>query len=245
LGDILRDQRLHHGRRNLESLQLSLKQTAAKVQELFDCAVLDIDWHHFRVGTPPDPEIVAAAAAAYRRKHSDISNLRDWYSVAVGKLPPELGRIVCQRTNCQWDSHLRGRYTRWLLATLIGCALLIVAVGLYKGMPLERFVLAILAPLSPAFLCGIREWKKQRAAGESADRLKAHANEIWAAALASTISGGSLQTKARDLQDEIYERRRTNPLIFDWIYYRLRDEQEQQANQAADELVLEALGSSR
>jgi hypothetical protein len=47
------------------------------------------------------------------------------------------------------------------------------------------------------------------------------------------------------MRDEIYERRRTNPLIFDWIYYRLRDEQEQQANQAADELVLEALGSSR
>jgi hypothetical protein len=227
-----------------ESLQLALKQTAAKVQELFDCAVLDIGWHHSRVGSFPDPEVVAEAAAAYRHKHSDISDLIDWYAISVGNLSPEMGRVICQRTNCQWDSHLRGRYTKWLLGTLMVAALLIFSVGLYRGMTLERFVLAILAPLSPAWLWGIREWKKQRAAAESADRLKAHANEIWAAALAGMISGEFLETKARDLQDEIYERRRTNPLIFDWIYYWLQDEQEEQASKAADELVQEALGSA-
>jgi hypothetical protein len=176
--------------------------------------------------------------------HSSDANLRNWYAISVGKLPLRLGRIVCQRTNCQWDSHLRRRYTQWLLGILIGLALLILALGLHKGMTLERFVLAILAPLSPAFLWGIREWKKQRAAADSADQLKTHADEIWTKALAGTMSGKLLETEARDLQDEIYERRRTNPLIFDWIYYHLRDRQEEQANRAADELVEEALRSN-
>jgi hypothetical protein len=227
-----------------ESVQLSLKQSAARVQEIFDCTVLSIEWHSSRVGARPDPETIAAAAAADRSEHPSDANLRNWYAISVGKLPLELGRIVCQRTNCQWDSHLRGRYTQWLLAILIGSDLLILALGLYKGMTLERFVLAILAPLSPAFLWGIREWKKQRAAADSADQLKAHTDEIWNEALAGTMSGKLLETEARDLQDEIYERRRTNPLIFDWIYYRLRDRQEEQANRAADELVEEALRSS-
>lgn len=49
-----------------------------------------------------------------------------------------------------------------------------------------------------------------------------------------------LTIESRELQDEIYDCRCKNPLIFDWIYDRLKRDHEVQMNIGAEALVAEA-----
>lgn len=43
--------------------------------------------------------------------------------------------------------------------------------------------------------------------------------------------------RSRELQDAIYNHRVSSPLIFDWIYNRLRSQMEERMNAGAQELV--------
>lgn len=80
--------------------QEEFKTRAARIQELFDCAVLDLPGRELKGTAKVLPEEVDRAAATYRKKHSDLSDLSNWYPVCVGSVPMPLARIICQRTNC-------------------------------------------------------------------------------------------------------------------------------------------------
>jgi SMODS-associating 4TM effector domain len=62
---------------------------------------------------------------------------------------------------------------------------------------------------------------------------------MWAEILTGA-SDENVTRESRELQDEIFDHRRRNPLIFDWIYNLLRDGQEEQMNRAAAGLIEEA-----
>lgn len=51
----------------------------------------------------------------------------------------------------------------------------------------------------------------------------------------------TLAQESRDLQDEIYDARRTNPRIFNWIYALLREEHEEDMKAGAERLVRQYL----
>jgi hypothetical protein len=58
---------------------------------------------------------------------------------------------------------------------------------------------------------------------------------LWRQAITSPAP--TLDDESRDLQDEIYDTRRTNPRIFNWIYALLRKEQEEDMKAGAERLV--------
>jgi hypothetical protein len=215
----------------------TLLQQGAKVQELFDCNVMDLPWHATKLGDPIDGESLHRATRKWKRRHSTPK--RDWYPTVVGMLPPHLGRLLCQRTNCWYDESLRRRYRSWLTAFLVAILILIVVIGLIGGLTLEKFVLAILAPMSPALLWGMREYKRHTKAIQTRERLKALAERMWDQAITSPTL--TLAQESRDLQDEIYDARRTNPRIFNWIYALLREEHEEDMKAGAERLVRQFL----
>ena len=108
---------------------------------------------------------------------------------------------------------------------------------------MEKFILAVLAPLSPAILFGIREYKKQKDAAERLDGLKNYIEELWVKAVRNEITPEQIERESRDLQDIIYDCRSNNPLIYDIIYKYLRDSQEEQMNKGTEELTEEYLRS--
>jgi hypothetical protein len=223
----------------LEPRQKTLKQQAAKIQERFDCKVLALPWQSIKLGSYPDIETVDENAELYQRIDPGYSKLRNWYPTSVGELPLHVARIICQRANCWWDAALRRRYAAGIVVFLAALPFLLLVFGLSRGMTLESFVLAIFAPLSPAFLWGIREYRKQRDAADTLDKLRNQAEGLWAKAVDRALSPEQLTQGSRDLQNEIYDHRRSAPLIFDWIYERLRKSSEGRMNKAADELVKE------
>lgn len=201
--------------------QRSLKQQAAKIQELFDCDVLHISWSDVKVGHRPDAEAIMEAASDFKRHNPDLSMLKNWYPAAVDKLPIHLGRLICQRSNCWWDFRLRRRYITYVTVSVVILTVFVVLAGFIGGMTLEKFTLAILAPLMPAFVLAMRQYNEHKEYMESSDRLKEYIEKLWSNAIESKVTPEELTIESRALQDEIYDRRRRSPLIFDWVYQRL------------------------
>jgi hypothetical protein len=219
--------------------QKRLRERAARIQEVFDCDVLQLPWNEIKVGRHPDPELVKEQADKYQNAWSGLQPLTNWYATVVSDLPLEVGRVICQRTNCWWDSKQRRRYATWAIASVIMLMLLMVGLGFIGGLTVDKLFLAILLPLSPALLLGVRQFSEQTEAANRLDRLKEHAESLWA----DMCDGGprtKLANKCRVLQDEIFENRKRSPLVFDWIFRRLRNDYEAQMNHGAQDLADEA-----
>jgi len=71
------------------------------------------------------------------------------------------------------------------------------------------------------------------------DELKKHAETIWTIACRN-LDSPELDSQSRSLQDEIFDNRKRTPLVFDWIFKKLRDKHEIQMNYSSEELVEEA-----
>ena len=207
----------------------------AKLQEQFDTVVFELPWNRFVAGARVEPEDVRGLSAkplsTTREKHFDA-----WYEPCVGRLPLHLARLVCQRTNISYDARLRRKYgDALLLATLIfGVGLLFE--GLSMGPKFPDLVMTLLVPFMPVLTWALKERLQHANTSLSLTNLGAEWDKIWARALAGA-SEAEVKNDSRDLQDAIYQHRERSPLIFDWVYYRLRAANEDQAHHAAEELV--------
>jgi hypothetical protein len=219
--------------------QKRLRDTAARVQESFDCDVLVLPWNDVKAGRRPDPELVREQADKYQKWAVKMPPITNWYAPAVDELPLHVGRVACQRANCWWDSKQRRRYAAWIIAAVGVACILVLGLALRTGLTIEGFVLKVAAPLAPAILLGVRQFTEQLDAASRLDRLKEHSERLWSDAL-SGESSGLITMRSRGLQDEILDNRRKGPLVFDWVYKRLQRNYELQMNHGVTELVAEA-----
>lgn len=219
--------------------QKSLRGSAARIQEAFDCDVLELKWNDLKAGKCPDPELVKAQSTKYEKWADKMPTLKDWYSPRVDELPLHVGRIVCQRANCWWDSTQRRHYAAWLGGFIALVFVVVCGFALGDGASLEALLLKGILPLAPALLIALRQFTEQREAADRLDKLKDHCSTIWKEAL-SGKSKSALTEVSRNLQDEILENRRKAPPVLDIIFKRLRNDYEASMNHAADHYVSEA-----
>jgi hypothetical protein len=219
--------------------QKSLRGSAALIQEAFDCDVLKLKWNDLKAVRHPDPELVKAQATKYEKWSREMPTLKDWYSPRVDELPLHVGRIICQRANCWWDSTQRRHYAAWLVGVVVFVFVVVCGLALAGDFSLEALLLKGVLPLAPALLIALRQFTEQRDAADRLDKLKDYCGTIWRAAL-SGKSKSALTDMSRNLQDEILENRRKAPPVLDFIFKRLRNEYEASMNHAADHYVSEA-----
>lgn len=211
-------------------------KVGAKLQEQFDCEVLDIDWNEFVAGTKVDAEDTFEDG---RRtlNGSDERRLRDWYPVVVAEAPIEVARVICQRENLVYDSGLRVAYRRLLFWFVVVFVALISAAGLTFNPSFISLVLA-LAPATPALTWALRENKRQSDALETLTRLKAESEKL----LKVTIKGvdaAEARRRSRELQDAIFGHRLASSLVFEWLYNLLRRRLEAKLVHGAEHWVSE------
>lgn len=227
--------------------QRNVRTLAARVQESFDCDVLHMPWNTLLTGGQPDPELIIRAASALKRKNGSATpytSLTDWYPVRVGELPLHLARIVCQRANCRWDAQLRRRYST-LVAIITGFGVFIAAlITVQQGLGVDSLVVAVLIAL-PLLIFGPRQYQEHMRAANSLDKLKTHAEALWNRGLDPAVSVAELESDSRQLQDEIFRNRNSNPMIFNWLYNYLRRAQEEEMQLGASELVERALSATQ
>lgn len=219
--------------------QNRLRNSAAIIQEAFDCDVLELPWNTLKASNRPDPELVKEQSEKYKMWASKMPPLENWYSVAVADLPNYIGRVACQRSNCWWDAKQRRRYAAWIISSVAIIFAVVFVFALLNGLTIVNFVLKVIVPLSPAFLLGFRQFKEQTDAADRLDRLKEHAESVWDQALSGKAKD-KVTASSRNLQDEIFENRRKSPLVFDFIFRWLRRDYEMQMNHSVADSVADA-----
>lgn len=223
----------------LTAWQRRLKDSAARVQEAFDCDVLQLPWNSLKAGKRPDPELEDEQAQNYEKRAKVMPALTNWYPPTVDVLPLHLGRLICQRSNCWWDSKQRRRYAAVLLGTIVVVFLTISALSLRGGLSLENFLLKVVAPLSPGVVFVFRQFNEHRESAARLDKLKEHIESAWENALGGAPVDSVTQL-SRGLQDEILDNRRKSPPVIDALFKRLRTAYERQMNRAAEEYISQA-----
>lgn len=221
----------------LDPKQSEYRKCGANAQEAFDSAVLQLGTNEALKGACPSHEEIHEAAA--QNVGSKTGSLVDWYPKKATELSLAQGRLICQRTNLRWDSELRRRYRGWVIASVVLVSVFAVCLGLAEHWSMRRLVLAIIAPLFPALMWAIREWKRQKDASADLDRLRGYTEQLWSRVTKNTISEDELTQCSRNLQDAILVGRRERAVVFDWIYRRLRRQHEEQMNIGADAMASE------
>lgn len=220
-------------------LQKSTQEKAAKIQQIFDCEVLQFNWASLNCGIRVDPETIIDAFNRYKRKNLNFTKLHNWYPVIVEQLPIHQARIICQRSNVWWDAQLRRRYSKWIIIILLFLTIIVLLIGLIGGLTLEKFLLAVLIPLIPAFVFGLRQYNEHNEAATRLDRLRENAEVLVQEVISGRYTPQDFERESYSLQTQIYENRRRSPLILDWLYSQLRNKDEEQMNKGAESLVQE------
>lgn len=222
---------------------ISLKQKedckrGAKIQEQFDTEVLKLNWNQLVAGKCVDAEEIRAIATG-PISECDHKLLVNWYEPAISRLPLEFGRLICQRTNLVYDMRVRKQYAE-ILTGAAGLLFASVALlGLWQGLTWGDLILTMGVPFLPLAAYVFREYRKQYDTIETLTILKSEQEKMWDKALTGT-SNEELTFMSRALQDAIYRHRASNPLVFDWLYSRLRAREEGLTRYAVDKLVSHA-----
>lgn len=217
-----------------------LRENAAKIQELFDTKVLGMHWNEISVGKRPDPELVHEEAKKHGMEEKKIAPLRKWYPIVIDKVPEIFGIIISQRSNVWWDARMRRKYTLFIRVILVSIALVLIGYGLYEKKDMFEFLAYIVAPLASTYVFGYRQMIEHGDAADRLDKLKELSENIWSDAVAGK-DVATLKLKCRTLQDQIFDHRKKNPPIFDFLFRWFRDGNEALMNKGAEALVREVL----
>ncbi|MEQ6290615.1 S-4TM family putative pore-forming effector [Vogesella sp. GCM10023246] len=216
----------------------NLRDNAARVQELFDTRVLGLDWNEISVGKKPELEMIHEEAQEHGLTDEEISGLRRWYPVAINEVPEIFGIILSQRSNVWWDARMRRKYTFAIHIILVSIALGLIGYGLYEKKDIFEFLAYIIAPLVSTYVFGYRQMMEHGAAANRLDKLKEISEKIWSDAIAGK-DVNVLKLKCRTLQDQIFDHRKKNPPIFDFLFRWFRDDNEALMNKGAKVLLAE------
>jgi hypothetical protein len=215
-----------------------LRDHGARVQELFDTRVMALEWNEISVGKRPEPELIHEEAQKHGLECGDVANLKHWYPIIISEVPEIFGIIISQRANVWWDCKMRRKYSLFIRVLLVGIALVLISYGLYQKKDMFDFLAYIVAPLASTYVLGYRQMIEHGDAAERLEKLRELAEKIWSEAKGAKDTA-SLKLKCRALQDQIFEHRKKNPPIFDFLFKLFRDGNEELMNKGATTLVAE------
>lgn len=215
----------------LKDLSTSLKITAARIQQLFDCELFSLEWNKPLCGATPKPEDVLKAT-----KGASYKKLNNWYETIVSQLPPSVGVLVCMRTNVVYDQSLRKAYSI-LCYVLTFIAIISVAVlGMWKNAGMWDAFLYGIVPLMP-LVTWVIDLHKQHSTN-----YKALCN------IEPLLEAGFVQAKEQhcvnqnilqEIQNFIFLHRKTSYLVPD-LFYKLNRKKNEAAAYYGAEKVCEA-----
>lgn len=215
--------------------QKKLRETAALIQESFDCDVLGLTWQPL-VGKAVDYETVIDNANRYRGKEPTLASLRDWYPAGVCNMPLFLARVVCQRTNAWWDGKQRRLYAGFVLGAVVALLAGLLVYGFARNTAVPDLLLTTVVPLASGITFAVRQYRENADAAVRLEQLKDHADTLWKRALDGATEE-QLTADCRTMQDELFNSRKRNVPVFDQLYWWLRSGHELQMQQNADQLA--------
>ena len=215
------------GQEVLKRSERALKTEASTIQEDFDCFVLDLPWPAYKGIQFPTPDRVRQLNSRAIKKRRFFARkitkgLRDWYPPSqICKDDTILSKIHCQKMNCWWDVTLRQKWCVALKFVFCIFLFLILCLSDLYEITVAKFV-AILASNIRVLAWGRSEIKDQTETIQRIQEIHRHISNF-------TSEKPPSPHDIRNIQDEIFEHRRSNPPVPDWFYWWKRGSQEAEA----------------
>ena len=215
----------------------NVKEDAARIQEEFDCDVLEIPQNKIKIGNHSMMETIQEKSKKYSLKNINYSALINWYP-GIDEEDNRFYRLVCQATNCWWNQNLRKWYSFILSISLSSIFAILLLIAIIKGITVSIFFNSVLAPILPAFILVYKTKNHNSKAIENLNQMKGKLDEIILRAENSdSYPNQQLINDSRCLQDMIFDNRASSPLIPDKLYFGKRDKYEEIAKDTNRELI--------
>jgi hypothetical protein len=217
-----------------------IKDKAAKIQEDFDTNVLSLSWNDIKID-PVDNEEIILNSKKYKKKEPDFKSLKTWYDEPINEPPISVARIIAQRTNCRWDNTLRESFILGLKLVSLGIFTLLIIITIYESVCSKELVLGVTTLIYGLFsflyyyIFVIRQIKDNKHSNAKIKRIKLKIENIWKNI--EKIDNSELDILSRQIQDEIYDHRKSTLIVFDWFYNLKKEEQQSSSNFSAQKMV--------
>lgn len=219
----------------LENRISIIKERASKIQEWFDTYVLNIEWNYMLCGSKPEhTDIYSNSQSA--NSVEVISKLQDWYEKEIDTVSESCGVIICQKTNCNYDSSIRKKYNTTVIFIGVCVLLLVFVLSILSDVSLRGLLLTFVFPALPIIQWIVKVVRTNNNSIKNLENLNSILDSSWQKLLSGTTPE---VTVVRQIQDGIYINRKESSLIPDYIYFKLRDSLEAQTNYSVRQLVKE------
>jgi hypothetical protein len=213
-----------------------IKETAAKIQELFDTYVLNINWNGILCLAKPEYNEIFQNYSKHKSKRRDFSQFTNWYEPDIIRVTEQTGKLICQKTNCNYDSNIRKKYNGVIVFIGASTILLIFIFTVFSDITLSKLLLTVIFPSVPIIQWTHKNVLNNNDSIKNLEQLNNLLNSTW-----NDLKNG-IQTKdevIRQIQDGIYLNRKGSPLIPDFIYDKLRNKLELETYYSVAQLVNE------
>ena len=201
----------------LKDWEDAYKREAATIQEAFDCFVFELAWPAYKDIAYPTRDRIKHLA----NKTSITGILRDWYT--LGAIPDDLTCAIahCQKMNCWWDKNLRHTWQTLLVWTSLVLVAAIVVIAVLSGITVAKLLVGLACTLrvSASLFAEIRN---QKSTTKRVGRLHEYLSQCFKTHQPSI-------SILRNVQDEIFEHRCSNPPVPEFLYKLKKDAQETEA----------------
>lgn len=214
-----------------------IREEATTIRDAIDRELFGDVTREILAGEGLHEESIAHAAATARREGASEEDVRNWYPPAVGALPLPLARLACQRANLAWDERTRTWYARTLTLAIAAVVTATFLLAMALDLSVQSLVLALLVPLAPGVLWGIREALRQRDAAKLTRNLNRKVVDLTNDVIQRRIPLSDVEAETRSIHQRISHWRRSVPPLPDRVYRKHRAAQENAMLVSTDGIV--------
>lgn len=181
------------------------KTNGAKVQELFDCSIYEMEWNETNSGEKPENSIIEEAEQEYI--FNPKATLDNWYHIDLKGLSHEQAVLRCQETNLEYDRKLRYHFkndcTIICLAVVVGSFVIATLID----ASLQGYLLNFVMPSLPLIVVLIKLILDNQKSTKSLDDVRKAARKLRSSNAIPNMN------QLRQVQDKLYCSRKDSTLI--------------------------------
>lgn len=201
------------------------RDDAASIQELIDCELLQLEWNDMLVDRP-DSLMIDRAVERFKKRpnHEEAeAKLRKWYNRDfIPDFTPDMpliqARLKCQKSNLWWDKDIRSEWIKVLVAGFAVGVFLSLLLGGYLRWTLIDYFTGPFVLLIPLGIIVLKEILDESKTHKRIDELDRKADYLLQETKHTDIDEADIIEKSRQLQDGIYNHRKTDSTIPNFIY---------------------------
>jgi hypothetical protein len=194
-----------------------IRMKCAEINYSFDCQVLKLPWNYIKLDKMEFSEVV---------NYVDDTNLKvvePCYPAVIEEVPLEVARMICQRRFLGGDGKVRRKFIQFVNALMLMSFVLSLLFALVNSLNIYQFLGNLVLPFLPALIFTIKLIQDNSISIRRSNFLKSKIELIWNNILEGNCSEERLFILSIRIQDELFEKRKSDPVILDYFYDKFKE----------------------